>query len=97
MMKFLADKASIPLGLLGLLMASHLTFLGFGALHCRELNLKALERGESVRPQFGLSEEQGGQKRTIGEGCSNYTDTFQSAAETYIAIILALMAPLPKR
>lgn len=59
--------------LLGLLMTSHLVFLGFGAKHCADL----ANRGETT------------------EQCQKATDVFQEAAETYVAIILALMAPSP--
>ena len=59
--------------LLGLLMASHLTFLGFGARHCASM---------AKDGQFT-------------DACAAAPDTFQEAAETYVAIILALMAPSP--
>lgn len=59
--------------LLGLLMASHLAFLGFGAKHCADM-----ARNEQYT-----------------EACSAAPETFQEAAETYVAIILALMAPSP--
>ena len=72
-----ADKATWVLGLLGILMVSHLIFLGFGAKHCHDL----VTRDPS----------------TITEQCNNSTDIFQRAAETYIAILLALMAPLSRK
>ena len=59
--------------LLGMLMASHLAFLGFGAKHCAEL----------------------AKQGTFTEQCGEATTTFQRAAETYVAIILALMPPMP--
>lgn len=66
-------KQDWAFGLLGLLMASHLTFLGFGAKHCSYL----ASQGEFT------------------EQCAKAPDTFQEAAETYVAILLALMAPSP--
>lgn len=54
-----ADNHSAVLGLLGLLMTAHLTFLGFTA---------------RMNPH--------------GD------ESFQRAAETYVAILLALMTPL---
>ena len=92
-MKPPTDKATWVLGLLGILMASHLSFLGFGAVHCRELNLRALEDGQTSHLWNGDEPK----PRTVGEGCANYAATFQGAAETYIAILLALMAPLPRK
>ena len=53
-----ANKQTWALGLLGVLMVSHLTFLG-----CR----------------------------------SDGPNEFQQAAETYVTILLALMAPLPTK
>ena len=53
-----ANKQTWALGLLGVLMCSHLTFLGFR---------------------------------------SDQPNEFQRAAETYVTILLALMAPLPTR
>ena len=53
-----SNKQTWALGLLGLLMASHLAFLGF----------------RSEKPT-----------------------EFQRAAETYVTILLALMAPLPTK
>jgi hypothetical protein len=53
-----SNKTTWALGLLGVLMCSHLAFLGF---------------------------------RSEGP------DQFQRAAETYVTIILALMAPLPSK
>lgn len=54
------DKGTWVLGLLGLLMVGHLSFLGF-------------------------------------KNDDNATQAFQSAAETYVTVILALMAPIPGR
>ena len=53
-----ANKQTWALGLLGVLMVSHLTFLGFR---------------------------------------SDEPNEFQQAAETYVTILLALMAPLPTK
>ena len=64
----------IVLGLLGFLMVSHMSFLGFAAKTCSEL-----VRGQ---PTDGFSE------------CRKSGDVFQRAAETYVAILLALMTPL---
>jgi len=77
MLKLPDDKATWVLGLLGILMFSHLTFLGFGAKHCHDLVIK--------------------NPSAITKQCNNSTDIFQRAAETYIAILLALMAPLPTK
>lgn len=71
------DKQTWALGLLGFLMAAHLSFLGFGGKVCHDLVMK--------RPEL------------VGEQCKNATQIFQRAAETYVAIILALMAPLPRK
>lgn len=68
------DKQTWALGLLGILMVSHLAFLGYGAKHCHDLVM--------MNPN------------QITEQCNDSTDIFQRAAETYVAIILALMAPL---
>lgn len=68
-------KQDWAFALLGLLMASHLAFLGFGGWHCSRM-------------------ARGG---TITEQCSNASQIFQRAAETYVAILLALMAPSPGR
>ena len=92
MMKFLADKAGMAFTLLAMLMTSHLAFLGFGAMHCRELNLQALKRGETSHLWNGEAKT-----KTVGEGCANYAETFQDAAASYVAVILALMAPLPRK
>lgn len=97
MMKFLADKAGMAFVLLALLMTSHLAFLGFGAMHCRELNLRALEKGHTGHLWEGASIDPKDAKRTMAEGCSNYAETFQNAAASYVAVILALMAPLPRK
>ena len=70
-------KHTAALILLGLLMVSHLLFLGNNSRHCHDLNRSHPEQ--------------------VTEECKNPTDTFQRAAETYIAIILALMAPLPTK
>ena len=59
--------------LLGLLMMSHLVFLGFGGWHCSKL----------------------ANQGTTTEQCNEATGIFQRAAETYVAILLALMAPTP--
>lgn len=67
-----SNKQSWTLGLLGVLMVSHLAFLGFGAKHCSEL----------------------AKQGTFTDQCAKATDIFQRAAETYVAILLALMAPL---
>lgn len=66
-------KQDWAFGLLGLLMASHLAFLGFAARHCSQM----ARTGE------------------LTEQCSNAPEIFQEAAETYVAILLALMAPSP--
>jgi len=68
------DKQSWALALLGILMVSHLAFLGYGAKHCHDLVMR--------------------DPASITEQCNDSTDIFQRAAETYVAIILALMAPL---
>ena len=70
------NKHTAALGLLALLMSSHLAFLGFGGLHCHNL---VTEKPEQITDQ-----------------CNRSTEIFQEAAQMYIAIILALMAPLPK-
>ena len=70
-------KHTAALVLLGLLMVSHLIFLGYSATHCHDLVTK--------NPEL------------ITEQCNKSTDIFQRAAETYVAIILALMAPLPTK
>ena len=72
-----SDKTTWALGLLGVLMVAHLSFLGFGAKHCADLVTR--------NPEL------------ITEQCNKSTDIFQRAAETYVAIILALMAPLPRK
>lgn len=77
MLKFPDDKQTWAFSLLGLLMASHLIFLGFGAKNCHDLVMQNPE--------------------AITEQCSESTGVFQRAAETYVAIILALMAPLPRK
>ena len=77
MLKLPDDKQTWAFGLLGLLMASHLSFLGFGAKHCHDLVIQNPE--------------------AITEQCNESTAIFQRAAETYVAIILALMAPLPRK
>jgi len=56
----LKDKSAWVLGLLGLLMVGHLSFLGF-------------------------------------HNSDDAADRFQRAAETYVTVILALMAPIPGR
>ena len=66
-------KQDWAFGLLGLLMASHLAFLGFGAKHCSDL----------------------AKADVFTDQCGKSTETFQRAAETYVAILLALMAPIP--
>lgn len=71
------NKQTWALGLLGVLMCSHLAFLGFGAKHCHDL----------------VTRDPG----SITEQCNDSTSIFQRAAETYVAIILALMAPLPTK
>ena len=70
------SKHTAALGLLALLMSSHLAFLGFGAKHCHDLVIS--------------------EPAKITEQCNRSTEIFQEAAQMYIAIILALMAPLPK-
>ncbi len=70
----LRSKSSWALGLLAVLMISHLAFLGIGASGCRELIVAG--------------------RKDIPEQCKDTGAIFQRAAETYIAIILALMAPL---
>ena len=70
----LKSKATWALGMLAVLMASHLTFLGMGASGCRELVIAG--------------------RTDIPEQCGDSSGIFQRAAETYIAIILALMAPI---
>jgi len=70
----LKSKATWALGLLAILMVSHLMFLGIGASGCRQLIVSG--------------------HVDIPEQCENTSGIFQRAAETYIAIILALMAPL---
>ncbi len=70
----LKSKSTWALGLLALLMASHLLFLGMGAAGCRQL----IVAGRTDLPAQ----------------CDNTSSIFQRAAETYVAIILALMAPL---
>ena len=55
-----SDKTTWVLGLLGLLMVGHLSFLGF-------------------------------------RSNEDAADKFQQAAETYVTVILALMAPIPGR
>ena len=70
-------KHTAALGLLGVLMVSHLAFLGYGTKHCHDLVTK--------KPEL------------ITEQCNKSTEIFQRAAETYVAIILALMAPLPTK
>ena len=70
------SKHTAALGLLALLMSSHLIFLGFGAKHCHDIIVANPEK--------------------ITEQCKRSTEIFQEAAQMYIAIILALMAPLPK-
>lgn len=62
------------LGMLGFLMASHMTFLGFGAKTCTDLI--------KTQPTEGYTE------------CRKAGDIFQRAAETYVAILLALLTPL---
>lgn len=71
------NKHTAALGLLALLMSSHLAFLGFGAMHCHDLVMENPEK--------------------ITEQCNKSTEIFQEAAQMYIAIILALMAPLPTK
>ena len=66
-------KQEWAFGLLGILMVSHLAFLGFGAKHCADM----------------------AKAGTFTDQCANATSTFQRAAETYVAILLALMAPTP--
>lgn len=73
-MEVLKSKTTWALGLLAMLMVSHLMFLGMGASGCRELIIAG--------------------RSDIPEQCENTSGVFQRAAETYIAIILALMAPL---
>ena len=70
------SKHTAALGLLALLMSSHLAFFGFGAKHCHDI--------VHANPT------------SITEQCGRSTEIFQEAAQMYIAIILALMAPLPK-
>ena len=70
----LKSKSTWALGLLAVLMASHLVFLGIGASGCRQLIIDGREN--------------------LPAQCDDTSGIFQRAAETYIAIILALMAPL---
>ena len=71
-----SDSKNWALGLLAILMISHLSFLGYGATHCHDMSIR---NPESITKQ-----------------CNESTSIFQRAAETYVAIILALMAPLGK-
>ena len=66
-------KQDWAFGLLGLLMMSHLGFLGFGAKHCADMAKSGV----------------------FTEPCGKASETFQRASETYVAILLALMAPTP--
>lgn len=65
------SKQNAVLILLGVLMISHLSFLGVVSRSC------SVSIGEGNR-----------------EECVNAAGTFQRAAETYVAILLALMTPL---
>ena len=68
------SKQTWALGLLAMLMVSHMLFLVFSSKHCYEL----------IAANPILAKEQ----------CDNPSETFQEAAETYIALLLALMAPI---
>ena len=101
-MKNLMNKQLWVLGLLGTLMISHLAFLGFGAMHCRDLTLKYLEGNKLPEPHKLLKPDDAvpftnAPYKGVTEQCANSTATFQRAAETYVAILLALMAPLPTK
>lgn len=70
----LPAKQTWALGLLAMLMMSHMLFLVFTSRHCYSL-IAANPTAETHQ-------------------CDEPSETFQEAAETYIALLLALMAPI---